>query len=52
MGEFLDKYGGVIVGVLCIVALIGLAGAVFSSDTESGVGKIIKDKVELLGAAQ
>ena len=24
MGEFLDKYGGVIVGVICIVALIGV----------------------------
>lgn len=48
MGEFLEKYGGVIVTVVAITALIMLVQAIFTSDTESGLGKIINDKINEL----
>ena len=50
MGEFLDKYGGVIVGVICTVALIGVATILFPDNTESGIGKVMKDKIESLAS--
>lgn len=45
MGEFLEKYGGVIVTVVAITALVLLVGKIFTKDTNSGIGKIINDKV-------
>lgn len=50
MGEFLDKYGGVIIAVICIVGMIGIASVLFSGDTESGLGKTMKMKIESITA--
>ncbi len=51
MGEFLDKYGGVIVGVTCILSLIGVVTVLFNKGTDSGVGKLMKDKIDSLAAS-
>lgn len=48
MGEFLEKYGGVIVTVVAITALILLVQNIFTSDDQSGLGKIINDKINEL----
>ena len=48
MGEFLDRYGGVIVGVTCILALIGIVTVLFGNGTQGGVGKLMKDKLDSL----
>lgn len=48
MGEFLEKYGGVIVTVVAISALIILVKLIFTSNTTSGLGKIINDKIQSL----
>lgn len=45
MGEFLEKYGGVIVAVIAIVALIAVVKLVFTDNTESGIGGSIKDAI-------
>ena len=45
MGEFLEKYGGVIVTVVAITALIFLVKSIFTSDDQSGLGKVINDKI-------
>lgn len=53
MGEFLEKYGGIIVTVVAISALIILVQTIFTSNTDSGLGKVINDKIkelETLGA--
>jgi len=51
MGEFLDKYGGVIVGVTCILSLIGVVTVLFNKGTDSGVGKLMKDKIDSLATS-
>ena len=43
MGEFMEKYGGVIVTVLAITALVLIVRAVFTSDGE--IGRAIREKV-------
>ena len=48
MGEFLEKYGGVIVTVVAISALILLVKTILTKDTTSGIGKIINDKINEL----
>lgn len=53
MGEFLEKYGGIIVTVIAISALIILTKSIFTSSTDSGLGKVISEKIqelETLGA--
>ena len=48
MGEFLEKYGGIIVTVVAISALIILTRIIFTSSTDAGLGKVINDKIQEL----
>lgn len=53
MGEFLERYGGIIVTVVAISALIILTKLIFTSNTDSGLGKVINDRIhelEVLGS--
>lgn len=48
MGEFLEKYGGVIVAVIAIAALIAVVGIIFTGDDQTGIGGAIKAKIDEL----
>lgn len=50
MGEFLEKYGGIIVTVVAVSALIILTKLIFTGNTNSGLGKVINDKIQELQA--